>query len=69
MVRLKPGQTIDAGDRRARAGVQPQIREATMPHDWRRPGAADSTSRDGLTLVEGGTPAARSCGSDTSDRC
>ena len=34
MARLKPGQTIDAATAALR-GVQPQIREATLPPDWR----------------------------------
>ncbi len=34
MGRLKPGQTVESADEALRA-VQPQIREATMPTDWR----------------------------------
>jgi putative ABC transport system permease protein len=34
MVRLKPGQTLDAAAAALR-GVQPQIREATLPENWR----------------------------------
>ncbi len=33
VVRLQPGQTLDAGTLRLRA-LQPQIREATLPDDW-----------------------------------
>jgi putative ABC transport system permease protein len=33
-IRLKPGQSVEAGTARMRA-LQPQIREATMPTDWR----------------------------------
>jgi predicted permease len=33
MMRLKPGQSVDAGTSVLR-GMQPQIREATMPQDW-----------------------------------
>ena len=33
MLRLKPGQTLDAGTTALR-GVQAQIREAAMPQDW-----------------------------------
>ena len=33
MLRLKPGQTLDAGTTALR-GVQTQIREAAMPQDW-----------------------------------
>jgi putative ABC transport system permease protein len=33
MARLKPGQTADGATRAVR-GVQPQIREATLPADW-----------------------------------
>src|SRR5262245_44496307 len=32
-LRLKPGQDIEAATRALR-GMQPQIREATMPQDW-----------------------------------
>ena len=35
MVRTRPGQTLDAAVK-ALLGVQPQIREATLPQDWRQ---------------------------------
>jgi predicted permease len=35
MVRLRPGQSIESAQAALR-GVQPQIREATMPQDWRQ---------------------------------
>jgi predicted permease len=35
IARLKPGQTFDAATAALR-GVQPQIKEATLPQDWRR---------------------------------
>jgi predicted permease len=34
MLRLKPGQTVESGAA-ALKGVQPQIRDATMPENWR----------------------------------
>jgi putative ABC transport system permease protein len=49
MLRLKPGQTIE-GATRALRGLQPQIREATMPHDWRVQDL-ETYLRDGFTLV------------------
>ena len=52
MLRLKPGETIGEATRALR-GVQPQIREATLPHDW-PPQELQQYLRDGLTLVERG---------------
>ncbi len=52
MIRLKADQSVEAGNSAIR-GVQPQIREATMPQDW-RPQDKDTYLRDGLSL----TPAA-----------
>jgi putative ABC transport system permease protein len=49
MLRLKPGQTIE-GATRALRGLQPQIREATLPHDWRVQDL-ETYLRDGFTLV------------------
>jgi len=53
MVRLKPGQSIDAATAALR-GVQPQIREATRPGDW-RPSELASYLKEPLTLVEAAT--------------
>ncbi|MGH9370420.1 MAG: ABC transporter permease [Vicinamibacterales bacterium] len=53
MIRLKPGQNDTAGNAAVR-GVLPQIREATMPQDW-RPQDKDGYLREGFSLV----PAAR----------
>ena len=49
MLRLKPGETIEEATRALR-GLQPQIREATMPQDWRVQDL-ESYLRDGFTLV------------------
>jgi putative ABC transport system permease protein len=53
MARLKPGQSVDAGTAAIR-GVQPQIREATMPPDW-RPSDKDRYLKEKFTLVAAGT--------------
>ncbi len=53
MARLKPGQSVDAGTAAIR-GVQPQIREATMPPDW-RPSDKDRYLKEKFTLVPAGT--------------
>ena len=53
MVRLKPGQSIDAADAALR-GVQPQIREATIPEDW-RPQDVSSYLKDRFTLFPAAT--------------
>jgi putative ABC transport system permease protein len=53
MVRLKPGQSTEAASAALR-GVQPQIREATLPTDW-RPGELSQYFKEPLTLVEGAT--------------
>jgi len=52
MLRLKPGQTIEAATTAIR-GVQPQIREAAMPQDW-LPRLQATFLKDAFTL----TPAA-----------
>ncbi len=49
MIRLKEGQTVEAGTSALR-GVLPQIREATMPQDW-RPQDKDGYIRDGFSLL------------------
>lgn len=49
MVRLQQDQGQDAGDAAVR-GVLPQIREATMPQDW-RPQDKDGYIRNGFSLV------------------
>jgi putative ABC transport system permease protein len=53
MARLRAGQTIDAATA-ALHGVQPQIREATLPHDprWRKQDL-DRYLRDPFTLIPG----------------
>ena len=48
IVRLKDGQSIDAAANALR-GVQPQIREATRPEDW-RPQDLDNYLKDAFTL-------------------
>jgi predicted permease len=53
MARLKPGQSVDAGTAAIR-GVQPPIREATMPLDW-RPSDKDRYLKEKFTLVAAGT--------------
>jgi len=53
MARLKPGQSVDAGTAAIR-GVQPQIREATIPPDW-RPSDKDRYLKERFTLVPAGT--------------
>jgi len=52
MVRLKPGEPLDAAQAALR-GVQPQIREATLPPDW----GADLSGylKEPLTLTEAAT--------------
>jgi predicted permease len=57
MFRLKPGQSLEQGQTAFR-GVQAQIREATMPQDWRE---EDKTAylKEPMTLVQaasGGSP-------------
>jgi hypothetical protein len=49
MFRLKPGQTIAEAETALR-GVQPQIREATLPGDW-RPDHIASYLRESFTLL------------------
>ena len=49
VARLKPGQTAEAAMSALR-GVQPQIREATLPDGW-PPDALQEYLRDGLSLV------------------
>jgi putative ABC transport system permease protein len=53
MARLKDGQSVDAGTAAIR-GVQPQIRDATMPQDW-RPSDASEYLKQKFTLVPAGT--------------
>ena len=53
MVRLKPGQSIDTAAAALRA-VQPQIRDATIPEDW-RPQDAASYLQDPFTLFPAST--------------
>jgi predicted permease len=53
MARLKPGQSVDAGTAAIR-GVQPLIRDATMPQDW-RPADATTYLQEKFTLVPAGT--------------
>ena len=53
MARLKPGQFVDAGTAAIR-GRQQQIRDATLPHDWRPSDAADYL-KEKFTLVPAGT--------------
>jgi putative ABC transport system permease protein len=59
MVRLKPGQSIDAATGALR-GVQPQIREATLPRDgrWRKQDI-DRYMRDAFALAPGATGTSR----------
>src|SRR3954447_6769923 len=52
MTRMKPGQSVDAATAAIR-GVQPQIRDATMPPDW-RPADAEKYLREKFTLVPAG---------------
>jgi predicted permease len=53
MVRLKPGQDLDAATKALR-GIQPQIREATTPQDW--PEQYRKTYlEDALTLIPAAT--------------
>jgi putative ABC transport system permease protein len=47
-IRLTPGQTIEAGTARMRA-LQPQIREAAMPPDW-RPNQQQNFLKDAFRL-------------------
>lgn len=49
MMRLKPGQTLTAAEAALR-GVQPQIREATLPTDW-RPETLASYLKETFTLL------------------
>jgi putative ABC transport system permease protein len=53
MARLKPDQSLDAATASLR-GVQPQIREATTPPDW-RPGDLATYLKDPFTLVGAAT--------------
>ena len=48
MMRLKPGQSVEAGTAALRA-LQPQIREATLPNDW-HPGELDRFLRETFRL-------------------
>src|SRR4051812_43327124 len=52
MTRMKPGQSLDAATAAIR-GVQPQIRDATMPPDW-RPADAERYLTEKFTLVPAG---------------
>ena len=57
MIRLQPGQNLEAGNAAIR-GVQPQIREATMPQDW-RPQDMETYLKEGFSLIPaatGGSP-------------
>jgi predicted permease len=49
MVRLKPGQSLDAGAAALR-GVQPQIRDSAMPQDW-LPSLQKDFMKDPLSLT------------------
>jgi putative ABC transport system permease protein len=53
MVRLRPDQPVDAATAALRS-VQPQIREATLPPDW-RPSELASYMKEPLTLVASAT--------------
>jgi predicted permease len=53
MARLRPGQTAETATAALR-GVQPQIREATVPDRWRPQDRADYL-KEGLTLVPAAT--------------
>ncbi|MEO8078100.1 MAG: ABC transporter permease, partial [Acidobacteriota bacterium] len=53
MVRLKDGQSLSNGNAAIR-GVQPQIREATMPLDW-RPQDKEGYLKEGFSLVPAAT--------------
>ena len=55
MARLKPGQTVGQATAALR-GVQPQIREATLPPRW-RPENLREYLKDGLTLMPAATGA------------
>jgi predicted permease len=50
MLRLRPDQDREAGNAAIR-GVLPQIREATMPQDW-RPQDQDRYLKEGVSLIE-----------------
>ena len=52
MARLKPGQSVDSGTAALR-GVQDQIRDATLPQDW-RPSDVESYLKEKFTLVPAG---------------
>jgi predicted permease len=52
MARLKPGQSVDAGTAAIR-GVQPQIREATIPPEYGK--ETDRYLKEAFTLVAAGT--------------
>ena len=51
MARLKPGQSVEQGTAALR-GVQPQLREATIPEDW-RPDDAVEVSRGAVQRKAG----------------
>jgi putative ABC transport system permease protein len=53
MLRLKAGQSLEAGNAAIR-GVQPQVREATMPRDW-RPQDKEGYLREGFSLIPAAT--------------
>ena len=53
MIRLKAGQSLEAANSAIR-GVQPQIREATMPQDW-RPQDKDGYLKEGFSLIPAAT--------------
>jgi hypothetical protein len=66
VARLKPGQTIEDATAALR-GVQPQIREATLPQGWRT-SDLDQYLAEPLTFVPA-TTGPRSCGTATGSRC
>ena len=53
MVRLDPGETLDRATALAR-GVQPQVREATLPSDW-PPGELATYLKDPVAFIPGAT--------------
>ena len=53
MVRLKPGQDLEGGNGAMRA-IHPQVRQATIPTDWRQDGQ-DNYLKEGFALSAAGT--------------